>query len=49
VQQAAAISKIVTVAKIVPIILFTVILAASFDGQPVPVTVDVATGTISGL
>ncbi|MGH7060896.1 MAG: amino acid permease, partial [Stellaceae bacterium] len=33
VQQAAAINKIVTVAKLVPIVLFIVILAVSFKGQ----------------
>jgi len=33
VQQAAAINKMVTVAKIVPILLFIVILAVSFNGN----------------
>jgi len=33
VQQAAAINKIVTVAKVVPIILFILILAVSFNGH----------------
>jgi arginine:ornithine antiporter/lysine permease len=33
VQQAAAINKIVTVAKLVPIILFVLILAVSFNGH----------------
>jgi amino acid transporter len=36
VQQAAAINKIVTVAKLVPILLFVVILTVSFRGMCLP-------------